>query len=117
MAWRERRKQTGDSGGFDLRLRADDRIGGPPKGRTGGGSRARGSATPARKNRKAKQGLRIGRLFYWSVVLALWVAIAGVGALIWIGIHLPPIQSLEIPKRPLLALFAPQDGEAKTAAE
>ena len=33
-------------------------------------------------------------------MLALWAVIAGIGALIWIGIHLPPIQSLEIPKRP-----------------
>ncbi len=32
MAWRERRKRTGDAEGFDLRMRAADRIGGPPHG-------------------------------------------------------------------------------------
>ncbi|HTZ02857.1 MAG TPA: PBP1A family penicillin-binding protein [Xanthobacteraceae bacterium] len=111
MAWRERRKQTGDSGGFDMRLRAADRIGGPPKGRAGGGgAKPRAGTAPARKKRKAKGRLRIGRLFYWAAVLALWAAIAGVGALIWIGIHLPPIQSLEIPKRPPSVLILGDNG-------
>jgi penicillin-binding protein 1A len=43
---------------------------------------------------------RIGRLAYWSLVLGLWLAIGGVGTVAWVGAHLPPIQSLEIPKRP-----------------
>ncbi len=123
MAWRERRKQTGDGGGFDLRLRAADRIGGPPKGRAaGGGGKARGATPASRKRRKAKAwykswsgpssigGLRIGRVFYWGAVLALWAAIVGIGALIWIGIHLPPIQSLEIPKRPPSVLILGDNG-------
>jgi penicillin-binding protein 1A len=42
----------------------------------------------------------LGRLVYWAAVLALWLGIAGVGAIVWVGAHLPPIQSLEIPKRP-----------------
>ena len=33
-------------------------------------------------------------------MLALWLVIGGVGTIAWIGAHLPPIQSLEIPKRP-----------------
>jgi len=41
-----------------------------------------------------------GRFAYWAVVLALWVMIGGVGTIVWIGASLPPIQSLEIPKRP-----------------
>ncbi len=127
MAWRERRKQTGESRGFDLRLRAADRIGGPPKGRTSnGGGKARSAASPSRKKRKPKTWskawsgtssrassmgrLRIGRVFYWGAVLALWVAIAGIGTLIWIGIHLPPIQSLEIPKRPPSVLILGDNG-------
>ncbi len=127
MAWRERRKQTGDGGGFDLRLRAADRIGGPPKGRAAGsGGKARGAASASRKRRKPKAWskawsgtssrassmgrLRIGRVFYWGAVLALWAAIAGIGALIWIGIHLPPIQSLEIPKRPPSVLILGDNG-------
>jgi penicillin-binding protein 1A len=45
-------------------------------------------------------GSRIGRIFYWTAVLALWAVIAAFAAVVWIGVHLPPIQSLEIPKRP-----------------
>ena len=40
-------------------------------------------------------GWPIGRL-----VACLWLGIAGVGTVVWVGAHLPPIQSLEIPKRP-----------------
>ena len=58
----------------------------------------------SKSSRKRKSQARarggIGRLFYWGAVLGLWAAIAVVGAVVWAGAHLPPIQSLEIPKRP-----------------
>ena len=50
------------------------------------------------------------RLFYWGAVLALWAVIAVVGLLIYIGAHLPPIQSLEIPKRPPTIQVVAADG-------
>jgi penicillin-binding protein 1A len=56
------------------------------------------STSRKKKSRKGYSG--VGRFFYWSFVLALWVVIAGIGGAVWIGAHLPPIQSLEIPKRP-----------------
>ena len=37
---------------------------------------------------------------YWGIVLGLWGVIAAVGVFVWIAAHLPPIQSLEVPKRP-----------------
>ncbi len=40
------------------------------------------------------------RAAYWSAVAALWAMIALIGGVAWVGAHLPPIQSLEIPKRP-----------------
>jgi penicillin-binding protein 1A len=49
---------------------------------------------------QSRSGITLARLLYWGAVLGLWVAIAIVGAAIWAGAHLPPIQSLEIPKRP-----------------
>ncbi len=52
---------------------------------------------PRRKTRKRSLA---GRLIYWAVVLGLWAAIGGVGTVAYVGAHLPPIQSLEIPKRP-----------------
>src|SRR6202040_1417147 len=39
-------------------------------------------------------------LIYWSVVFGLWLLIAGIAAIVWVGAHLPAIQSLEVPKRP-----------------
>src|SRR5437879_11167208 len=56
----------------------------------------------ANRKRRSKTRARSGlyRLFYWGAVLGLWAAIALVGVVVWVGAHLPPIQALEIPKRP-----------------
>jgi penicillin-binding protein 1A len=58
--------------------------------------------TKRRRKRKsrARKGSLIGRIVYWSVVAGLWLGISGISVLAWTGAHLPPIQSLEIPKRP-----------------
>ena len=58
-----------------------------------------------RRKRKSKGGggkrrSTLGRLIYWALVLGLWLAIGTVGTIAYVGAHLPPIQSLEIPKRP-----------------
>jgi penicillin-binding protein 1A len=59
---------------------------------------------PARSasKRRARSGISasLSRLAYWCLVLGLWSGIGLVGAVVWAGAHLPPIQSLEIPKRP-----------------
>src|SRR5260370_21027001 len=61
-----------------------------PRDRRGGSKRrARG---------RSRRGLV--RLFYWGVVVGLWAAMGRVGVMVWVGAHLPPIQALEIPKRP-----------------
>ncbi len=55
----------------------------------------------ARKARGARSKRAIiGRIAYWGLVACLWLAIGGAGVVAWVGAHLPPIQSLEIPKRP-----------------
>jgi penicillin-binding protein 1A len=113
MAWRQGRRKQAE--GFDLRLRPQDRIGGPPKARAGSGRRQRDADTPPapRAPRKKRGGGRrsgFGRVIYWGAVLALWAIIAGIGVLVWIGIHLPPIQSLEIPKRPPSVLILGVNG-------
>jgi penicillin-binding protein 1A len=58
----------------------------------------------SRSSRKRRSGRwprpSLLRLVYWGVVLGLWGAIACVGVIVWVGAHLPAIQSLEIPKRP-----------------
>ena len=75
---------------------------------------------PERKPRATKSGASgapnradvsgIGRLFYWGAVLGLWAAIAIVGVVVWVGAHLPAIQSLEIPKRPPTIQIVGLDG-------
>ena len=57
----------------------------------------------ARTKKKRKDGPRrslIGRMAYWSLVLGLWLFIGALGLTGWVAAHLPPIQSLEVPKRP-----------------
>ena len=54
----------------------------------------------AKRRAKSRSRLSLSRLFYWIAVLGLWAAIAVVGVVVWVGAHLPAIQSLEIPKRP-----------------
>jgi penicillin-binding protein 1A len=75
---------------------APERPGGPrkPKGKRG---------------RKSRRPLPV-KLVYWGLVLCLWLAIGGVGAVAWVGAHLPPIQSLEIPKRPPTIEIVDMDG-------
>lgn len=55
---------------------------------------------------------RIGRLTYWSLVACLWLVIAGVAGVAYVGAHLPPIQSLEIPKRPPTIQIVDVEGKA-----
>jgi penicillin-binding protein 1A len=69
-------------------------------------------ATRASRKRKSRERSRggISRLFYWGAVLGLWAAIAVVGVVVWVGAHLPAIQSLEIPKRPPTIQITGVDG-------
>src|SRR6516225_913457 len=55
----------------------------------------------AASGRSGKRGrFGFGRLIYWGAVLGIWAVLAVAGLFTWVGMHLPPIQSLEIPKRP-----------------
>ncbi|MGT2437033.1 transglycosylase domain-containing protein [Bradyrhizobium betae] len=54
----------------------------------------------AKRRSKSRFGASLGRLVYWGAVLSLWAGIAVVGVVVYVGAHLPPIDSLEIPKRP-----------------
>ncbi len=79
----------------------------PPDPSEGAGrTKPKASPGPRRKRRKRRRrggggGRRtIGRIAYWGAVVGLWLLIAMVGGVVWVGAHLPPIQSLEIPKRP-----------------
>src|SRR5436305_7866719 len=60
----------------------------------------RGPSKSRKKKRKGKRRSLIGRAAYWSLVLGLWCFIGAIGVVGWVAAHLPPIQSLEVPKRP-----------------
>ena len=61
---------------------------------------ARGSGKSRKKKSKGKRRSLVGRAAYWSLVLGLWCFIGSLGVIGWVAAHLPPIQSLEVPKRP-----------------
>ncbi len=63
-------------------------------------SRAGSKKSSKKKSRKGPRRSLIGRAAYWSLVLGLWCFIGGLGVIGWVAAHLPPIQSLEVPKRP-----------------
>jgi penicillin-binding protein 1A len=100
----------------DLRVSLQDRILGPDEDKPR--AKANAKAAPARRPagggaRKRKPGRfrkALSRGAYWSAVAGLWAAIAVVGVVVWVGAHLPPIQSLEVPKRPPYIQIAALDG-------
>ncbi len=102
----------------DLRLTAADRVpGGDDKPKKSAKTSARrksedagdepprerkapASGSGAKRRSKSRGGFSLGRLVYWGAVLSLWGVIAVIAVVVYVGAHLPPIQSLEIPKRP-----------------
>src|SRR5262245_54944259 len=92
-AARERRRAASDEAeqrpGRGEVASMDKRAG--RKGRKGGNN-GRGG--------EGKRRSLVGRLIYWSFVLGLWALLAAIGATVWVASRLPPIQSLEVPKRP-----------------
>jgi penicillin-binding protein 1A len=61
-----------------------------------------------KKPRKARSF--VFQLAYWGLVAGLWLVIAAGGTVAWVGAHLPPIQSLEIPPRPPTIQIVAMDG-------
>jgi penicillin-binding protein 1A len=110
----------------DLRLTAADRIpgGGDDKPKKSASKRkaepsddepprerkAQAKSGGAKRRSKSSISAGLGRLVYWGAVLGLWGVIAVIGVVIWVGAHLPPIQSLEIPKRPPTIQIVGMDG-------
>src|SRR5215471_8423139 len=90
--------------------RAPARDAGPPA-----------SATERPRSKRWKWGRGKGaarsplrRLVYWSLVLGLWALIAAVGTVAFAVSTLPPIQSLEVPKRPPTVEIVGLDGRPLT---
>jgi len=87
----------------EVRVAASDRSASPS-----------GKPSPKPRKRRKRKSARGGgggggggkrrplavRLVYWGLVAGLWLVIGVAGVVAYVGAHLPPIQSLEIPKRP-----------------
>jgi penicillin-binding protein 1A len=67
-------------------------------------------ATERSRKRRRAGGSLLRRLIYWSLVLGLWGIIAAVGTIAFVVSTLPPIQSLEVPKRPPTIVIVGTDG-------
>ncbi len=121
-----RREPKFDVGASNRELRADphDRLAGgqdDERGTTKSPRKRTRVSKPAAQKPQTKSGGKkgrrrsvLGRLAYWSVVLVLWGAIAGIALIAWVGAHLPSIQSLEVPKRPPSIQIAGTDGRILT---
>src|SRR5262245_60822233 len=72
-----------------------------------------GRAKPARRRKRA--GTMFMRLFYWTIVLGIWAVIAGIGTIAFVASTLPPIQSLQVPKRPPTIEIVGLDGRPLTS--
>jgi penicillin-binding protein 1A len=70
----------------------------------------RARSKPAAGGRKRGSGSLLRRLVYWSLVLGLWALIAAIGTIAFAVSTLPPIQSLEVPKRPPTVEIVGTDG-------
>ena len=81
----------------ELRVSADERSA-PDSDRPK--PRPRRKKKSAKAKTKTQRRSLLGRMTYWTLVAGLWIVIGGAGVLAYVGAHLPPIQSLEIPKRP-----------------
>lgn len=69
--------------------------------------------TDVKRKRGGGRGGRLTwrRAIYWGVVFALWMVIAGIGTIVWVGMHLPPLQALDIPRRPPSVQVLGADGK------
>jgi penicillin-binding protein 1A len=71
---------------------------------------ARRSGGARRGKRRRGGGFGLGHLLYWGAVAAVWCVILGIGLLFWVAYHLPPIEALEVPKRPPSVQIVALDG-------
>ncbi len=99
----------------EFRVNLQDRILGPeedkPKPRAKDApKRAASRGGGGRKRKPGRLRKVLSRSLYWTAVAGLWTTIAIVGVVVWVGAHLPPIQSLEVPKRPPSIQIAGLDG-------
>ncbi|MBX3529505.1 MAG: penicillin-binding protein [Rhizobiaceae bacterium] len=103
-----------DSDGFALN--EEDRVlpARRKKAKAGPASRGTGSRAGARNRARPKRGFigtAIRRLVYWTLVLGIWVGIAGGALVAWYGAQMPSVASWEVPDRPPNVRILSVDGQ------
>ncbi|MGD9915480.1 MAG: transglycosylase domain-containing protein, partial [Rhizobiaceae bacterium] len=68
-------------------------------------------ARAKRGGRGRRRGFGIGRLFYWTFVLCIWVGIGGLGLVAYYGARLPASTTWAIPDRPPNVKIMSVDGQ------
>jgi penicillin-binding protein 1A len=110
---RGRRKPKGDDRArLDVRLSAADRPGTGTSAESP--ARPRAKSPPRGKPARSRRRSAFGRIAYWGLVCVLWCVIGAAAGVAWVGAHLPPIQSLEVPKRPPSIRITGYDGRLLT---
>ncbi len=109
----QRRGQSGDRREpvFDASPDVRAEVRADPADRPAAKPSPRKPKSKSRKKRGPRRSL-VGRAAYWAAVAGLWIVIGGAGTIAYVGAHLPPIQSLEIPKRPPSIHIVDMDGRA-----
>ena len=90
-----------EPGSDDLRADPADRPSAPRK---------KGKAARARKARGRRSRTLLGRLFYWTLVAAVWCGVGLAGIVAYYASQLPPIDQLAVPKRPPNIAILSDDG-------
>ncbi len=98
------------------RLESPDRAAGETAPRPAQRRRSRGRRRVGRARKRGNGGggryrISLGRIAYWSVVAGLWMLLACIGVIVYVFASLPPIHSLEIPKRPPSIQIVSADGK------
>jgi penicillin-binding protein 1A len=98
------------------RLESPDRAAGETAPRPAQRRRSRGRSRVGRARKRGNGGggryrISLGRIAYWSVVAGLWMLLACIGVIVYVFASLPPIHSLEIPKRPPSIQIVSADGK------
>ena len=116
---RERREPVLDTIGslFHLRLTPGDRAGGSsdsakPKANGNGGGKSKKSARARGKYRRWLPRVRLRRLAYWCIVLAIWGVLGLTALFLAHSMRLPSLQSLVVPPRPPAVSIVGLDGHA-----
>ncbi|WP_372424066.1 transglycosylase domain-containing protein [Salinarimonas chemoclinalis] len=100
MARKPARGRSGAKPSSASAVKAPPRRGAAAPVRAGGRPASRGGSGRGRGGRPRRRRSLLGHLVYSTFVLGIWAMIAVAGVVAWHATQLPPIDQLQVPKRP-----------------